>query len=62
MFFPRPINQNIDLVKKEIGTILSKEEKVCLKQAEDAERAFRLSKGYLPDTWWNRLRKKMKSK
>ena len=39
---------------------VSHAEKAALKRAERAERAFRASKGYPPDTFWNRLRQKFK--
>ena len=36
------------------------EEKAALKRAKEAERAFRASKGYEPDTFWYRLKKKLR--
>ncbi|MBO3281287.1 MAG: hypothetical protein ACLTNE_13005 [Intestinimonas butyriciproducens] len=32
--------------------------KKALKRAKEAERAFRTAKGYEPDTFWRRLRRK----
>jgi len=37
---------------------MGRDERKALKQAEEAERAFRTSKGYEPDTFWYRLKKK----
>ena len=39
---------------------MGREEKAALKRAEEAERAFRASKGYEPDTFWYRLKKKFR--
>lgn len=36
----------------------SRAEKKALKQAEEAEKAFRASRGYEPDTFWSRLKKR----
>ena len=36
------------------------DEKPALKRAEEAERAFRASKGYEPDTFWYRLKRKLR--
>lgn len=50
-----------DLAEKEAGTIMGRDERKALKRAEEAERAFRRSKGYEPDTWrarlWQRFKK-----
>lgn len=42
--------------------LMGRDEKKALKQAEEAERAFRASKGYEPDTFWYRLKKKFLKK
>ena len=39
---------------------MGREEKAALRRAEEAERAFRASKGYEPDTFWYRLKKKFR--
>ncbi|WP_130870343.1 hypothetical protein [Intestinimonas massiliensis (ex Afouda et al. 2020)] len=41
---------------------MSHDEKVCRKQARDAEWQFRVSKGYEKDTFWNRMRFRMTHK
>ena len=38
-----------------------RDEKRALRQAEDAERAFRVSKGYEKDTLWNRIKACMRT-
>lgn len=39
---------------------MGRDERAALKWAEEAERAFRASKGYEPDTFWYRLKKKFR--
>ena len=39
---------------------MGQDEKAALKRAEESERAFRASKGYEPDTFWYRLKKKLR--
>lgn len=39
---------------------IGRDERAALKRAEAAERAFRSSKGYEPDTFWYRLKKKLR--
>lgn len=41
---------------------MGRDEKVCRKQARDAEWAFRVSKGYEKDTFWNHVRFNMTHK
>lgn len=41
------------------GGWVGRDEKVCRKQARDAEWKFRVSKGYEKDTFWNRIRFRM---
>ena len=41
---------------------MGREEKVCRRQARDAEWAFRVSKGYEKDTFWNHVRFNMTHK
>ncbi len=41
---------------------MGRDEKAALKRAEEAERAFRASKGYEPDTFWNRLKRRFRKK
>ena len=47
------MNTNLPLY---VGT--GRDEKKALKRAKEAERAFRTAKGYEPDTFWRRLRRK----
>ncbi|WP_417094024.1 hypothetical protein [Intestinimonas timonensis] len=49
---------NMDLPPWDGG--MGRAEKAALKRAEEAERAFRASKGYEPDTFWYRLKKKFR--
>lgn len=53
------VKMNIDLAEKESHTFASKGERRALRQAKEAERAFRESKGYAPDTLWARLKKRL---
>ena len=41
---------------------MSHAEKVCRRQARDAEWRFRVSKGYEKDTFWNRVKFNMTQK
>ena len=41
---------------------MSHAEKVCRRQARDAEWRFRVSKGYEKDTFWNRVKFNMTHK
>ena len=50
---------NADLVANEPGCTRSRDEKAALRRAKEAERAFRASKGYAPDTFWARLKKRL---
>lgn len=50
---------NAELIGKETQPYLSHDEKKALRQAEKAERAFRAAKGYAPDTFWERLKRKL---
>ena len=38
---------------------MGRDERKAHKQAKEAEKAFRASKGYEPDTLWYRLKKKL---
>ncbi len=51
---------NTELIANETQPYLGRAEKKALKQAEQAEQAFRASKGYEPDTAWTRLKKRLK--
>ena len=51
---------NTELITGETQPYLGRAEKKALKQAEKAERAFRVSKGYEKESLWIRLRKKFK--
>lgn len=53
------VNLNINLAEKEAHTFASKGERQALRRAKEAERAFRASKGYAPDTFWARLKKRL---
>jgi hypothetical protein len=44
------------------GGGLGRDEKASLRQAKEAERAFRASKGYVPDTLWNRLKARFRKR
>ena len=43
------------------GGGLGRDEKASLRQAKEAERAFRVSKGYEKDTLWNRIKACMRA-
>lgn len=58
--FASRLRLNLDLFEKEKGAYLSGDEKAALRRAEKAEKAFRKSKGYEPDTFWHRLKKRWK--
>lgn len=49
---------NTELISGETQPYLSGAEKKAMKQAEAAERAFRVSKGYEKEWLWDRLRRK----
>lgn len=51
---------NTELIAGETQPYLSGAEKKALRQAEAAERAFRVSKGYEKESFWVRLRRKFK--
>ena len=53
------VRSNMDLPPWDGG--MGRAEKAALKRAEEAERAFRASKGYEPDTFWYRLKKKFRT-
>ena len=44
------------------GGGLGRDEKASLRQAKEAERAFRASKGYVHDTLWNRLKARFRKR
>ena len=57
------LDLNVTLSAKEAEAVpLGRDEKAALKRAEEAERAFRASKGYEPDTFWNRLKRRFRKK
>lgn len=63
MFVPTGMQQgkmNADLIGGETQPYLGSDEKKALREAEKAERAFRASKGYTPDGFWARLKRKFK--
>lgn len=51
---------NTELISGESQPYLSGVEKKAMKQAEKAERAFRVSKGYEKESLWERLRKRFR--
>lgn len=53
---------NTELISGETRPYLSGAEKKALRQAEAAERAFRVSKGYEKERLWDRLRRKFKKR
>ncbi len=56
--FVNPIR--MDNYAQSAGGGMSSDERRARKRAEEAERAFRASKGYEPDTVWRRLKRKFK--
>ena len=53
------LDLNVTLTAKEAKAVpLGRDEKAALKRAEEAERAFRASRGYEPGTFWNRLKRR----
>lgn len=54
--FVNPIR--MDNYTQSAGGGMSRDERQARKRAEEAERAFRASKGYVPDTFWRRLKRK----
>lgn len=57
------LDLNVTLAAKEAEAVpLGRDEKAALKRAEEAERAFRASKGYERDTFWNRLKRRFRKK
>ena len=53
-----PGSRNTAGLSESAGGGLGRDEKAALKRAEEAERAIRASKGYEPDTFWNRLKRR----
>lgn len=51
---------NTELLAGETQPYLGRAEKKALRQAEAAERAFRVSKGYEKEKFWDRLRRRFK--
>ena len=51
---------NAELYNNPFDAKVGADEKAALRRARKAERAFRVAKGYEPDTLWNRIRKKLK--
>ena len=49
-------------IRNTAGGGLGRDEKASLRQAKEAERAFRASKGYVPDTLWNRLKARFRKR
>lgn len=60
-YYMHPVNLNVELVAKECGAPVAPE-KDCLKQAQKAEMAFRISKGYEKDNFWTRVKYFFKEK
>jgi len=55
------LDLNVTLAAKEAEAgPLGRDEKAALKRAEEAERAFRASRGYEPGTFWNRLKRRFR--
>lgn len=60
----RPLNLNLELIVRECACKappLGGDEKAALRRADEAERAFRVSKGYEKDTLWNRIKACMRA-
>ena len=52
---------NTALNEKECGLPpFGRAEKKALKQAERAEREFRRSRGYAPDSWWQKMKDRLR--
>lgn len=63
MLSPSQLQQgkmNAELITGETQPYLSRAEKKALKQAREAEKAFRVAKGYEKESFWIRLRRKFK--
>ena len=60
--YARQCAMNAELVNRCPYGGKGRDEKAALKRAEAAERAFRASKGYEPDTVWNRLKARFRKK
>jgi len=60
--FQSPIKQSMQDAASGGPDHMGRDERKARKQAEEAEKAFRASKGYEPDTLWHRLKKKLTSK
>lgn len=59
------LRMNAELMQQETGSVspfMGNAEKRALKQAKKAEQEFRKSKGYPPDTFWYRLKKRFLQK
>jgi len=50
---------NADLIIGETQPYLLPDEKKALREAEKAEKAFRASKGYAPEGFWARLKRRL---
>lgn len=50
------LKPNLELSKAERGAYMTGDEKKALRQAKEAERAFRESKGYQDMSWKGRLK------
>ena len=56
--FQSPIKTSMNDAASGGPGYMGRDERKAHKQAEEAEKAFRASKGYEPDTVWYRLKKK----
>ena len=56
--FQSPIKTNMQDAASGGPGYMGRDERKAKKQAEEAERAFRKSKGYEADNFWTRLKKK----
>lgn len=54
------IRLNMDLYEKETGSYMSKDERMALKRAKEAEHAFRVSKGYETENIKDKIIKKFR--
>ena len=57
--FQSPIKTSMNDAASGGPSYMGQDERKAHKQAKEAEKAFRASKGYEPDTFWCRLKKKL---
>ena len=60
--FQSPIKNSMNEAASGGPGYMGRDERKAKRQAEEAEKAFRESKGYQPDTLWSRLKEKFTQK